>query len=350
MNTKTLTGVTIQMVEQGLVPEPLIRFGIRRLVQERLRSMPGIRDQARENAERAFVAHMDRAEIAPSADKANEQHYEVPAEFFALVLGAHRKYSCCYWDDAGSLDDAEAAALEISCRRAQIADGQDILELGCGWGSLTCFMAQRYPNARITAITNSRSQRDFIMKRCALQGLGNVRVLVADMNTFSLDLKFDRVVSIEMFEHMRNYRVLFERIAGWLRGGGLFFMHIFCHAFHAYEFVVRDQSDWMSRHFFSGGIMPSKTLPHHFQNHLTLVDEWFWSGRHYQQTAEAWLGRMSLHRDEVRRVFVDAYGRDAGLWWMRWRVFFMACAELFGYANGRQWQVGHYLFVNHPHD
>jgi len=344
---KTMTAVAVELVEQGLVPDPLVRFGIRRLVSNRLKEMPGAQDQDRGNFERAFVAKMNGSEIAPLAHKANEQHYELPPEFFGSVLGGHRKYSCCYWDGAASLDEAENAALEISCRRARIENHQDILELGCGWGSLTLFMAARYPRSRISAVSNSESQRDFIMAQAEARGLSNVQVLLADMNTFSIDRKFDRIVSIEMFEHMRNYKVLFERISGWLKFDGFFFMHIFCHAANAYEFVERDESDWMSRHFFSGGIMPSKSLPHHFQDRLTLIDEWFWSGTHYEKTANAWLRNMELHRDNSLRILEKTYGAEhAKLWWMRWRVFFMACAELFGYDSGRQWQVGHYLFAN----
>jgi len=344
---KMITAKAIEFVERGMVPDPLVRFGIRRLVTSRLKQMPGLQDQDRENLERGFVAKMNRSEIAPLAHKANEQHYEVPPEFFSHVLGAQRKYSCCYWDSADSLDDAEHAALLASCQRARIANDQDILELGCGWGSLTLYMAARYPGSRITALTNSKSQHDFILNQARVRGLSNVQVLLADMNTFSTDRKFDRIVSIEMFEHMRNYKVLFERISGWLRIDGFFFMHIFCHTANPYEFVERDESDWMSRYFFSGGIMPSKSLPHHFQNQLTLIDEWFWSGTHYQRTANAWLRNMAVHRDEVFRVLVETYGaQNAKLWWMRWRIFFMACAELFGYDNGRQWQVGHYLFAN----
>ncbi len=344
---KSMTAVAVDLVENGLVPDPLVRFGIRRLVTNRLREMPGAQDQDRENMERAFVAQMNRSEIAPLAHKANEQHYEVPPQFFAAVLGAHRKYSCCYWDRANSLDQAEEAALDISCRRARIADHQDILELGCGWGSLTLYMAERFPASRITAVTNSVPQRDYIMSEAAARGLSNIQVLHADMNSFSIDRKFDRVVSIEMFEHMRNYKALFERISGWLTFDGLFFMHIFCHASNAYAFVDRDASDWMSRHFFSGGIMPSKSLPHHFQERLTLIDEWFWSGIHYQKTANAWLRNMEAHRADIMAVLERTYGPgSARLWWTRWRIFFMACAELFGFDSGRQWQVGHYLFAN----
>jgi cyclopropane-fatty-acyl-phospholipid synthase len=333
----------INFVEQGLVPDRVSRAGIRRLLRERLRELRPDDCEFVSDRVREFVAMMDQAPVAPLPDKANEQHYELPSAFFAQVLGPQAKYSCCYWDDGVlHLAGAEQRALEITSERARLHDGLSILELGCGWGSLTLFMAQRFPNAEITAVSNSQSQREFIQARAQALGVNNVRVLTADMNDFDADQQFDRVVSLEMFEHMRNYRRLFARVSGWLRPGGLFFMHIFCHRNSPYAFVDRGPSDWMSRYFFSGGIMPSDDLPLHFQQDLQLLDRWKWNGRHYEKTLNAWLARMDRRRDQLLPILQDTYGVDeADTWWMRWRLFFMACAELFGYADGNEWWVSH---------
>jgi cyclopropane-fatty-acyl-phospholipid synthase len=340
------TTVAINWVEQGYVPDPVIRHGIRRLLRQRLIALRTHDAEAVAATEQAFVAMMDQAQIAPLPHKANEQHYELPPAFFGEVLGRHRKYSSCYWPDhVGTLDEAEAAALGKTCERAGLEDGMNVLELGCGWGSLTLWIAQRYPRSRMTAISNSHAQRSFIMNQADQLGLRNVRVITADMNHFSIDERFERVVSVEMFEHMRNYRQLLARIRDWLQPGGRFFMHIFCHRTVPYEFIDVGPGDWMSRYFFSGGIMPSDSLPLHFQDHLKLVRRWRWHGQHYEKTANAWLANMDARRETLWPILTDTYGADAGAtWWMRWRIFFMACAELFGHNDGQEWWIGHYLF------
>lgn len=346
MLKQQLTHAALGALERGWFPDSVIRRGIRALVRSRLEELPLDDPERAERERRAFVEMMNSSPVAPVPELANEQHYEVPSEFYDYVLGARRKYSSCFWTDATpDLDAAELESLERTARHAGLADGQRVLELGCGWGSLTLWMAEQYPASRITAVSNSRSQRRFIERRAAALGLDNLRVVTADMNDFSIDERFDRVVSVEMFEHMRNYAELFRRISTWLAPDGLFFMHIFCHRVVPYEFVDRDASDWMSRHFFSGGIMPCDELPLSFQDDLALRDRWIWNGRHYQKTAEAWLRNMEANRDAVMEVLGDTYGADeARRWWMRWRVFFMACAELFGYHDGGQWHVNHYLF------
>ncbi len=347
----TAARVAISWVEQGYLPDNVIRHGIRRLLRERLAELEVDDCEAVAQREQVFVRMMDAAEIAPLPQLANEQHYEVPAEFFAEVLGKHRKYSSCYWpSEHATLDEAEERALRITAERAELADGQRILELGCGWGSLSLWMAAAYPGSQVTAVSNSHSQRTHIESEAERRGLTNLTVITADMNDFDTDQHFDRVVSVEMFEHMRNYRRLFARIDRWLNPGGKFFMHIFCHRSAPYEFVDNGPSDWMSRHFFSGGIMPSDALPLHFQDHLKLRDHWRWDGRHYACTLEAWLDRMDARRDRVWPILERTYGKEqANIWWMRWRIFFMACAELFGFNNGQEWYVGHYLFEKAGH-
>ena len=340
------SGRAIGWAEMGLVPDRVIRTGIRRLTRQRLQEISGSSCSPAADELNKFVKMMAESEVAPVPEKANEQHYEVPAEFFSLALGKHHKYSSCYWPDGvQSLDDAEAISLEISCERAGIEDGMQILDMGCGWGSLSLWVARNYPGCKVTSVSNSAPQREYITTVAEKEGLKNIQVITCDMNNFSAPDTYDRIVSVEMFEHMRNYPELFRRISEWLKPDGKFFMHIFCHRLAAYEFVDKGPGDWMSRHFFTGGIMPSADLPLRFQRHLGLESMWKWDGRHYEKTANAWLDNMDKRKKEIIPVLEETYGADqADKWFMRWRIFFMACAELFGHAKGQEWLVGHYLF------
>lgn len=339
--------LAIAWTERGMVPDLVVRPGIRRLLEQRLADIHADRPAQAAGLADAFAASMHAAPVALLPHKANEQHYEVPAAFFDLVLGARRKYSSCWWPEGvDSLDAAEEAALAATCDRAGIADGQQILELGCGWGSLTLWMAERYPRARIVAVSNSRSQRAFIEAQAAQRGLGNVSVVTANVADFDPGARFDRIVSVEMFEHVRNWPEMFRRISRWLAPGGRFFMHVFVHRSVPYPFEERDATDWMTRHFFAGGMMPSDDLALRFQDDLVLQARWRWDGTHYARTAEAWLQNMDSRREQVWPVLEQAYGREAaGLWWIRWRLFFLACAELFAYRRGNEWWVAHYLFA-----
>ena len=342
-----ISQLAFDLTEQGMVPDAVTRRGIRLLLKQRLREIKA--DDSEQAALRAseFVSGMEIAPIAVATEKANEQHYELPAEFFQMILGPKLKYSCSYWPSGVSkLSAAEEASLAMTCSRARLRDGLNILELGCGWGALTLWVAKRFPGGRITAVSNSNSQRAFIEERAKTLGIRNIDVITADMNNLKLESGcFDRVVSVEMFEHMRNWPALYERISGWLKPGGLFFKHIFVNRSVPYLFEDKGESDWMSRHFFTGGMMPSDDLALFFQTHLKIVNRWRWNGQHYEKTANAWLVNMDQQKDLLWPLFQSCYGDElAQTWWHRWRLFFMACAELFGYQNGQQWWVSHYLF------
>ena len=340
--------LAFDLTEQGLVPDRVIRRGIRYLLKQRLKDIHATDIEAMADQQAQFIALMCAAPAALSPEKANEQHYEIPADFYLKVLGASLKYSCALWPKGvESLAEAEVAALKSTCEHARLEDGQSVLELGCGWGSLTLWMAAQYPGSRITAVSNSGSQRDYIEAQARERGLNNIEVITCDMNGFDAEVhRFDRVVSVEMFEHMRNWQLLYRRVACWLKPGGLFFKHIFVHRSVPYAFEDNDDNDWMSRHFFTGGMMPSDDLPLCFQADLNLVRRWRWDGRHYERTANAWLANMDLSRDALMPVFESVYGEEsASMWWMRWRLFFMACAELFGQNQGQEWFVSHYLFT-----
>jgi cyclopropane-fatty-acyl-phospholipid synthase len=336
--------VMLELMETGVLPDAVIRRGIRRLLGKRLQDEYHGDTEVERQRQNEFFATLRNSPVAVETAAANDQHYELPPEFFAHVLGPRRKYSSCLYPyGINNLTEAEEAMLSETCIRAGLEDGMDILELGCGWGSLTIWMAEHFPNASITAVSNSAPQREYIESVCTEKGLKNVRIITADMNNFSTDSSFDRVVSVEMFEHMRNYAELLYRISGWLKPEGRLFVHIFCHKELAYFFETEGDDNWMGRHFFTGGIMPSDHLLFYFNEHLLVENHWRVNGRHYQQTSEDWLLRMDARRDDIMPILEGVYGSDAEVWFQRWRVFFMACAELFGYNSGNEWFVGHYL-------
>ena len=336
----------IELAERGLIPDYLIRAGIVRNCRNRLNNEFLSNNEKVSINKQNWIRQMKESPIALVPEKANEQHYEVPPSFFKNVLGKHLKYSSGYWPDGTkTLDDSEEAMLEISFNRAQLIDGHSILELGCGWGSLTCFMAGKLPNSKITAVSNSNDQREHILNRCNEQGISNVEVITADMNDFETKIHFDRVVSIEMFEHMRNYQKLLSRVSSWLNDQGKLFIHIFSHESLVYPFQDQGDADWMAREFFSGGMMPSHDLLLHFQDDLRIDDVWRLSGTHYEKTSLAWVNKMDQNKDQIMEIFFDTYGDDARLWFQRWRIFFMSCEKLFGYDQGSQWGVSHYRFM-----
>ena len=334
------------LLEKNLLPDFLIRAGIRRLNAGRLREHAALTGEEQHRRQMELIEELRESPIALHTAEANEQHYEVPPPFFELVLGKHLKYSSCYWEpNIGNLDDAERRMLELTCDRAELANGQSILELGCGWGSLTLFMAENFPKSKITAVSNSKPQRLFIEKRLKERGLKNVKVITADMNAFKIQKKFQRIVSVEMFEHMRNYDALFAKVRSWLAPKGKLFIHVFNHKELAYLFESEGPSDWMGRYFFTGGIMPSRHLYLHFAPPLQIENMWVVDGFHYERTSEAWLDNMDANRETIMQIFAEVYGADqATKWWAYWRIFFMACAELFGAKKGKEWEVTHYLF------
>jgi cyclopropane-fatty-acyl-phospholipid synthase len=334
------------LLEKNILPDWLIRFGIRRLLKQRLKEETegGVEVQHQRFME--FIKSLRTSLIALHTNAANEQHYEVPTEFYTYVLGKRMKYSCAYYKEASdSLDEAEETMFRMTCDRAELTNGQQILELGCGWGSLTLFMAEQYPKSKITAVSNSATQKIHIDAEAKRRGLKNVRIITADMNTFTIKSKFDRVVSVEMFEHMRNYEKLMKNISGWLKPNGKLFVHIFTHRDAAYPFEIRDESDWMAKYFFTGGIMPSDSLLLYFADDLVIENHWCVSGIQYQRTSEDWLKNMDIHHEQIFPILAKTYGEShARRWWVYWRVFFMSCAELWGYKNGEEWIVSHYLF------
>lgn len=336
----SLMSSAIRAAERIPLPDPVTRAGIGLLVGRTGKTLAAASDREEYDFARAMAAHP----IAEHADAANVQHYELPPGFFALTLGSRRKYSCCLYPTGGeTLDEAERLALEETIAHADLADGQSILELGCGWGSLTLFMAERFPGAAITAVSNSKPQRLYIEAEAAARGLGNVRVITADMNAFEPDGAYDRIVSVEMFEHMSNWRILLGRIRTWLAPRGRLLVHVFSHRRSPYRFDHDNDADWIARHFFTGGIMPSHGLIRHFPDCFVVERDWRWNGLHYRKTAMDWLARFDANRELIDRILEDVYGADAALWRRRWRLFYLATAGLFGHAGGEEWGVSHYL-------
>lgn len=345
-----MIGSFIKAMEAGAIPDFAIKAGIRHLLQQRLRELrQGSLDKERTVME-AYVEGLRASPVAVHTRAANEQHYELPSEFFLYSLGKNLKYSCCFWDETTKdLSDAEDLALKITMDRAQLRDGMKILELGCGWGSLSLKIAKTFPNSKIISISNSATQKAFIDERARSLGLSNLTVYTRDVSQLE-DLAieghtYDRVVSVEMFEHFKNYEILLKRISNALSPGGKLFVHIFTHKDFAYPFEVEGEGNWMGRYFFTGGQMPSHHLLYHFQRDLQMEHSWVWDGTHYEKTCYAWLEKMDANKDKIMPLFEKTYGAEAVKWYNRWRVFYMSCGELFAFNHGQEWAVSHYLFT-----
>lgn len=334
------------LIEKNKLPDFILRAGVRSLLKQRLNDERTGDVESQQQKFNDLLEELRNSPIAVNTADANQQHYEVPTEFYQYCLGKHLKYSSGYWR-AGVTDinTSEEDMLELTCQRADLQNGQQVLELGCGWGSLSLFMAAKYPASTFTVVSNSGTQKIYIDQTAKDRNLTNLTVVTADMNTFQILQEFDRVVSVEMFEHMRNYKLLLNKVAGFLKPDGKLFVHIFTHETLAYKFEVKDHTDWMSKYFFTGGIMPSNHLLGYFNDDLSIDQLWVVNGKNYAKTAEAWLSNMDAHEKEIMPLFETTYGKDQAVkWWVYWRLFYIACAELFGYRNGNEWMVCHYLF------
>ena len=340
-----MLNTAIDLMERGYIPDWLTRIGIRRLLAERLRTDNGHNPQARDVELARLIPQPSDSAVAPRAATVNQQHHEPPAGFFQQVLGPRLKYSACWWpEEVKDLETAEAAMLALSCERAELGFDQDILELGCGWGSLTLWMAEFYPDSRIVAVSNSHSRREFIETRCRERGFDNVQVITVDMNDFHTDRRFDRVVAVELFEPTHNDQALMTRIHGWLKPGGKLFAHISSQRYLSDPCENEGIHHWME-HFFTDGLTPSRDLSPSLRDDLKLEEQWHFDGRHYQRTLEAWLANQDRRRTEIMKLFRESYGPEqAERYFQRWRMFFMARAELFGYRGGEEWGVSHYRF------
>jgi len=334
------------LIEQNKLPDFILRKGVRNLLKQRLDDEIAGDAEVQQQRFNDLLEELRNSPIAINTADANQQHYEVPTEFYQYCLGKHLKYSSGYWEEGVTdIDTSERDMLELTCQRADLQNGQDVLELGCGWGSLSLFMSSKFPESRFTVVSNSITQKAYIDQAAQERKITNLTVITADMNTFQIGQSFDRVVSVEMFEHMRNYKLLLHKVAGFLKEDGKLFVHIFTHETLAYKFEVKDETDWMSKYFFTGGIMPSNHLLTYFNDDLTIDKLWVVNGMNYSKTSEAWLSNMDSHEKEIMPIFEKTYGKDQAVkWWVYWRLFYIACAELFGYRNGNEWMVCHYLF------
>ncbi|KAF4399168.1 hypothetical protein G4B88_023762 [Cannabis sativa] len=324
--------LALASLERNHLPDVVIRRLTRLLLAARLRSgyKPSVHLQLSDLLR--FINSLKEMPIAIKTDEPKAQHYELPTSFFNLVLGQNFKYSCCYFEKSSStLEEAEKAMLEMYCEKSKLEDGQTVLDVGCGWGSLSLYIAQKYKNCKVTGICNSSTQNDHIDQRCRELGVENVEIIVANISTFEVERSFDRIYSIGMFEHMKNYKELLKKISGWMKKDALLF--------------DVNEDDWITRYFFTGGTMPSANLLLYFQDDVSVIDHWLVNGKHYAQTSEEWLKRMDKNVRLIKPIMESTYGKENAVkWTVYWRTFFIAIAELFGYNNGEEWMVALFIF------
>ena len=332
-----MTKFLLTIAELGLIPDVFIKTAVRFITKKRLNES-GIHENKLN-----VIKSISEGGIAEKTDDANEQHYEVPPEFFKYALGKNLKYSCSFFDKTDSLDEAEKSMIELYIERADIQEGHDILDLGCGWGSFSLYVAEKYPSVSITAVSNSKDQIAFIQNEAKRRGLFNIKASKMDVNNLDLDNKFDRIVSIEMFEHLRNYKLILNSLNSLLKPDGRLFVHIFCHKELTYFYEIKNSYDWMTKYFFEGGIMPSQDIFKYFDDELEVINQWDVNGNHYAQTCKAWLNNHYKNKDKILDIFDKHYDKPK-IWFNRWRIFFLSCEAFFAINNGREYFVSHYLF------
>ena len=331
-----MTKFLLTIAELGLIPDVFIKTAVRFITKKRLNES-GIHENKLN-----VIKSISEGGIAEKTDDANEQHYEVPPEFFKYALGKNLKYSCSFFDKTDSLDEAEKSMIELYIERADIQEGHDILDLGCGWGSFSLYVAEKYPSVSITAVSNSKDQIAFIQNEAKRRGLFNIKASKMDVNNLDLDNKFDRIVSIEMFEHLRNYKLILNSLNSLLKPDGRLFVHIFCHKELTYFYEIKNSYDWMTKYFFEGGIMPSQDIFKYFDDELEVINQWDVNGNHYAKTCKAWLNNHYKNKDKILDIFDKHYDKPR-IWFNRWRIFFLSCEAFFAINNGREYFVSHYL-------
>ena len=332
-----MTRFLLSLAESGFIPDVLIKIAARYISNRRLS------EQSDDDNKDKIISVLSRGAVAEKTYDANEQHYEVPPEFFNYVLGTNLKYSCSLFDNVDSLDDAEDSMLKLYIDRADIKDGHEVLDLGCGWGSFSLYVAKRYPDINITSVSNSSDQITYIKNEAHKKGLSNIKAFRMDVNNLELNKKFDRIVSIEMFEHLRNYKLILNYLNHALKPDGKLFIHIFCHKKLTYLYEMKNNLDWMTKYFFQGGIMPSKDIFQYFEGELEVINQWDINGNHYSRTCKAWLNNHYKNKKKILNIFEKHYD-EPKIWFNRWRIFFLSCEAFFALNNGREYFVAHYLF------
>ena len=331
-----MTRFLLLLAESGFIPDALIKIAARYISNKRISKSSIDYDKPE------IISALSKGVVAEKTSDANKQHYEVPPEYFYHVLGTNLKYSCSLFDNVNLLDEAETSMLELYIERANIKDGHKILDLGCGWGSFSLYIAKKYPNTNITSVSNSSDQITYIKNEAQKRGLPNIKAYRMDVNSLELNTQFDRIISIEMFEHLRNYKLILSSLNNLLKPDGRLFIHIFCHKKLTYFYEMKNNFDWMTKYFFQGGIMPSKDIFEYFDDELEIINQWDINGNHYSKTCKAWLNNHYINRKKILDVFQKHYDKPK-IWFNRWRIFFLSCEAFFALNNGKEYFVSHYL-------